>query len=532
MQRSASRANYLRGFKPSTITSADTADVEESAGVSRRPSVADLPSAVERRAKLATRSVDDLPSAAERRAKTAAPSVDELPSAAERRAMANASVAGHQPTVADSPLPESVAPDEALATPGRFTPEAVQTLADTGLPEALVESLVYKILFAEGNLTSRDVARAVALPGKVVNDVLSEMKMQQFAHFSDSAELGDFEYALTEAGRTRARLYMEECAYVGPAPVPLETYIKSVGAQGITTVQPKRADLERAFGDLLIDQNTFDRLGPAINSGRGLFLYGFPGNGKTSIAERITDCFGDSVWIPYAITCGGDLITLFDPQSHLIVDGGEPKGAQVDPRWVRIRRPTIVAGGELAMDALDLCHNHETGISEASLQLKSNTGTLVIDDFGRQRMRPIELLNRWIVPLEKRHDYLALSTGKKIRVPFDQLIIFSTNLEPKDLVDEAFLRRIPYKIQIVDPTEEEFRRLFDMMAPRLEVEIMPGAVDHLIERHYKAAGRPFRCCQPRDLLMQIRNNASYGGTKAVATARAFDLACGDYFAIM
>ncbi|HYD48710.1 MAG TPA: hypothetical protein VEB21_10200 [Terriglobales bacterium] len=413
-----------------------------------------------------------------------------------------------------------------------FRPKAPTTIKDTGLSDAVFESLVFKTLLAHGSLTSREVARQTSLPGKPVIDMLASLKMRQLAHYKDSAAMGDFEYALTEAGRMRARRYMDECAYVGPAPVTLESYIESVEAQGIGTVQPRQEDLERAFGDLLIDRKMFERLGPAINSGRGLFLYGYPGNGKTSIAERITDCFGDNVWIPYSIFTGGELITLFDPEIHDIVEHEVTPGSIPDPRWVLVRRPTIVVGGELTMSSLDLCPNHETKITEASMQLKSNTGTLVIDDFGRQRMSPIELLNRWIVPLEKRYDFLALANGKKIRVPFDQLIIFSTNLEPKDLVDEAFLRRIPYKINVVDPSEAEFRQLFEIMAPKLRVDIEPGAVDYLIERHYKAVHRPFRCCQPRDLLMQIRNHASYRGASAVATPESFDLACDNYFAMM
>ena len=412
-----------------------------------------------------------------------------------------------------------------------FRPRLPVALRETGLTDALIESLIFKTLLAAGNMTSRDMARATALPGKPVNEVLASMKMRQLAHYKDSAAMGDFEYALTDAGRLRARLYMTECAYVGPAPVPLEQYIESVQAQTITTVQPQQEDLERAFGDLLIDRRMFDRLGPAINSGRGLFLYGFPGNGKTSIAERITDCFGDAIWIPYAIFVAGELITLYDPQVHEIVDH-ENDEVPVDPRWIRVRRPTIVVGGELTMEALDLCYNPNTRITEASLQLKSNTGTLVIDDFGRQRMRPIELLNRWIVPLEKRYDFLALATGRKIQVPFDQLIIFSTNLEPKDLVDEAFLRRIPYKINVVDPTESEFRRLFSLIAPKLGVEVPESAVDYLIERYYRATGRPFRCCQPRDLLLQIRNRASYRAERPVVDRESIDMACENYFTVM
>jgi predicted ATPase with chaperone activity len=280
----------------------------------------------------------------------------------------------------------------------------------------------------------------------------------------------------------------------------------------------------------------FNILGPAISSGRGMFLYGHPGNGKTSIAERVTAAFQSCIWIPHAIFADGQIVKLYDPETHVRVDGRGLRSIklcdQEDPRWIQIRRPTVISGGELTMDALEIEYNPETKISEAPLQLKSNGGTLVIDDFGRQRMPVDELLNRWIVPLEKRHDYLSLATGKKIKVPFDQLIIFSTNLEPRDLVDEAFLRRIPYKINIGDPTEEEFRTLFEMFAARLHFDYRPEVVDYVIEKVYRAGNRPFRCCHPRDLLLQVRNMCLYHGTEPEMKPEYFDQAAFIYFSVM
>ncbi len=287
---------------------------------------------------------------------------------------------------------------------------------------------------------------------------------------------------------------------------------------------------------MLLNKRILDRLGPAINSGRGLFLYGAPGNGKTSIAERVTSAFGPYIWIPRAIVVDGEIIRMFDPVNHDEAPAEQREGLvndnKADARWVRIRRPTIVVGGELTMSALEVTSNTTTNICEAPLQLKSNCGILVIDDFGRQRMSTDELLNRWIVPLEKRYDYLNLPNGKKVQVPFDQLIIFSTNLQPRDLVDDAFLRRIPYKIDVTDPTEEEFRELFAMMAPRLGFQYNVEAIDYLIDTHYRPTNRPFRCCQPRDLLLQIRNHCLYQDQPPQMTPEHFDFAVANYFAIM
>jgi predicted ATPase with chaperone activity len=267
-----------------------------------------------------------------------------------------------------------------------------------------------------------------------------------------------------------------------------------------------------------------------------MFLFGSPGNGKTSIAERITQAFGTTIWVPRAIGIDGEIVRLYDPMNHVEVPLEPGKGLwdqrRIDKRWTRIRRPTIVAGGELTMAALEVSVSTTTGIGESPLQLKSNCGTLVIDDFGRQRMSIDDLLNRWIVPLETRSDFLNLPNGKRVKVPFDQLIIFSTNLEPRQLVDEAFLRRIPYKIEVVDPTEDEFRDLFVMMAPKLGVEYHREPVDHLIETHYRKAGRPFRFCQPRDLLLQVRNYCVYHKRPPVLTCEYLDLAVENYFAVM
>ncbi|MFQ5490301.1 MAG: AAA family ATPase [Phycisphaerae bacterium] len=430
-------------------------------------------------------------------------------------------------------MPETKLVERSVQTDS-FHPEEPETLDEAGISEAMLEALICKLLFSVGDETGRGIARSLGTPGKPTIELLARLKNHQYVYYRDSASMGDFRYALTEAGQERARKYIDDCSYVGPCPVPLDYYIESVSRQTIAREKPVRSDLDAAFNDLLLNEDMLNRLGPAINSGRGLFVYGAPGNGKTSIAERITDCFGTSIWVPHAIVVDGEIIKFYDPENHQLVPDDTPElfaEQKIDRRWIKIRRPTLVVGGELTMAALELQHNVYTKITEPSVQLKSNCGTLVIDDFGRQRMPPDELLNRWIVPLEKRYDYLSLSNGKKIQVPFDQLIIFSTNLEPRDLVDDAFLRRIPYKIHVRDPSEQEYRHLMKMMAAKASMAVNEDAIDHLIDTHYKKKGRGFRCCHPRDLIAQIVDRAAFDKSIPAMTTQAFDHAADNYFAI-
>ena len=421
---------------------------------------------------------------------------------------------------------------------GPFAPVEPATFEEAGLDPGIVESLILKYLMSVGSATGGEIAGELCLPPEPIIEYLAQLKQQQIVVHLKSASLSDFTYTLTDAGRDRARRYMLESMYVGPAPVPVEAYIESIAAQSITAKQPREDKLRNAFSDLLLSDEMFRVLGPAINSGRGMFLYGCPGNGKTSIAERITRCFGDEVYIPKCLVVDGLIIKLFDAAAHEEIPvkrNSIVRSDKVDQRWIKIRRPTIVAGGELTMDALEVQFNSVSKTCEAPLQMKSNTGTLLIDDFGRQRMPPIELLNRWIVPLEKRIDFLTLPNGKKIRMPFDQLIIFSTNLEPKELCDEAFLRRIPYKINVLDPTEDEFRQLFELVAPSIGIKLDSAAreaIEYLIETHYRKTGRPFRCCQPRDLLLQVRNRCLYLGDPLHLSPELFDCATSVYFTVM
>ncbi len=430
----------------------------------------------------------------------------------------------------------SAADDTVPMANGKWTPRQPDSMRSAGVTEAMLERLILKYLYHVGMGTTRGVANQVKLPFKLIEPHLRQLRADKHIDLVGTTATGDSQYVVTESGRDRGKRYTLECTYYGAAPVSLEAYVDSVAAQTIEGQIVTADALKQAFDGLIINTAMLNRLGPAINSGRGMFLFGEPGNGKTSIAERVTGAFGSTVWIPRAIAIDGDIIRIFDPSVHEEVveqhHGGLLDSQEIDGRWAQIKRPTVIAGGELTMDELEVTKNNQSNICEAPLQMKSNCGTLVIDDFGRQKMPVDVLLNRWIVPLEKRYDFLNLPSGKKIQVPFDQLIVFSTNLEPKDLVDGAFLRRIPYKIEVPDPSVDEFRELMGIMCRVMDFQPKEDAFDYLIDTHYKAVGRPYRLCQPRDLLLQVRNYCNFHQKPLEISAEAFDFAVDNYFAIM
>jgi predicted ATPase with chaperone activity len=416
----------------------------------------------------------------------------------------------------------------------RFVPPVVKTLEETGLTQILVEELIYKLLLAKGALTGRELSTDLCLHFSVVEPVLADLKNRLLLAHKSNSGMGDFTYMLTESGQEKAMIAREISAYCGAAPVPFEQYLQAVHAQSIRYEKPDSAVLTQAFQDLIFDTALFETIGPAINSGRGLFLYGEPGNGKTTIAEKLAQCFSNDIFIPQALTVEGQILQLYDPQNHVPASLDRPAAvliAKHDQRWVEIKRPVVMVGGELTMDALEIKYNPILRVSEAPLQMKANGGVFLIDDFGRQRISHIDLLNRWIVPLEKRMDFLVLPNGQKISVPFDELIIFSTNLDPKSLVDDAFLRRIPYKIHVQDPTREQFKQIFQKLCGKYDLEFNEAAFDYLVERHYQGK-RPFRGCQPRDILEQIMNSASYRREAPKMTEALLDLACRNYFSAM
>jgi predicted ATPase with chaperone activity len=440
----------------------------------------------------------------------------------------------HDPHDPDAELPtirlSGGAPRVGELPSAGFLPREPRNWEEVGIDSVWVEQIVLRYLAREGAAPGRQIAAELAIGTTLLNDVFEQLKLQKYVQVRGAGQAGDFVWQLTELGRTMAIESRKMSTYVGPVPVPFFQYVRGVQAQTLATIRPTQDDLARAFEDMTLSQSLIDALGPAIASGRALFLHGEPGNGKTSIAERITRSFGDTIWIPITLLIDGHIVKLYDPATHAHTPERSralSPSERPDRRWVRIERPTVIAGGELTLDMLEIQRNPTSGVCEAPLQLKANCGTLVIDDFGRQRIEPLTLLNRWIFPLERRIDYLRLPDGRKIPAPFDPLLVFSTNIEPATLVDEAFLRRIPYKVRVPDPTREEFARLTVELAGAMEVYLPPGSVQALLDRHFRT--RPMRFCHPRDLLQQIVDRARYLQEEAEATPAAWDQACANYF---
>ena len=415
-------------------------------------------------------------------------------------------------------------------------PPVPMSLRDTGLGVDQIERLLIKTLYT-GEATGLVIADRLRLPYPLLEPLVERMRAEQLVEVRGSTGSGSagYRYALTDAGRDRARQYFDASQYVGPAPVPLASYVAQMRALADARGYLDRERLRQGFSHLIVGDHVLEQLGPALNAGKALFLYGPPGNGKTVIAEGLGRTLGGDMYMPHAIDIDGHTVTMFDPINHESLETDEDTSSVIaaaaprDRRWVRIKRPVVMVGGELTLDMLDLAFNPLAKFYEAPIQLKANGGVFLVDDFGRQRIRPQDLLNRWIVPLESRIDYLTLHTGKKFQVPFDVLIVFATNLDPDSLADEAFLRRIPYKIPIGDPTVDQFSRIFEMNCERRNLRFHRVMVAYLQRRHYDPAGRAMRACHPRDLLDQVTALCRYRGIEPVITRELLDAACSSYF---
>jgi hypothetical protein len=429
-----------------------------------------------------------------------------------------------------------------LPHPNTYVPPVPTRWEDLGLDLAFLYDLILRTLFARGQLTGGELARALALPFGLLNPLLQNMRKQTLIDIvTQQGHAGDagFVYALKPPkGNEALAVAMEKTTYVGPAPVPYTDYVEVVLAQSIRRLVVTRRTIRQAFQDLVIADDLLNQIGPAINSAQSIFFFGYPGNGKSSIAERITRLMQDTIYIPHALEVQGQVIKLFDPVLHRPVqppsdlpetDSLLSPSTPADPRYVRIQRPTIIVGGELTLDMLDLRFNSSTRIYEAPLQMKANGGVFMIDDFGRQQVRPMDLLNRWIIPLEKHYDYLTTASGNKIGIPFDQLLIFSTNLDPHQLADEAFLRRIKFKIEVRNPDEHQYRQVWQLLCQTRRIPYDEEGINYLIDKWYRPYQRPFRMCHPRDLLEQMIAIAKYNMERLNFSPDLIDAACATYF---
>jgi predicted ATPase with chaperone activity len=419
---------------------------------------------------------------------------------------------------------------------GPRLPAAPKTVEETGLEMAFLVELAAKVLFVRGQSALADLCQHLRLPMTVLEGVLDFMRRDRLCEVvRRGAHDGDVHYQLTDAGRERAAGFMKRRGYAGPAPVSLPAYTKMIQAQSVAGLRVTQEQVRAAFRDLVVAPRLLDQVGAAMNSGRAMFLYGQAGTGKTFLAERLRRLLVGDIMVPHAIHVGGEVIQVFDPIVHVPIGdapvsaGGFERPVPSDLRWVRCHRPVVISGGELRLSMLDLDFDESTRFYQAPPHMKANNGIYVIDDLGRQQVSVRDLLNRWIVPLDRRNDYLSLRSGHKFEVPFDVLVVFSTNLKPSDLVDEAFLRRIGHKVRFSAMAEADYRSVFRNQCEEFGIEFREPVFARLLSDYHGPSGRPLLACYPRDLLAQVRDFARYEGVAPELTIEALDRAWHNYF---
>ena len=418
-----------------------------------------------------------------------------------------------------------------------YLPPSPRSIEETGLEPAFLAELMVKVIYYATELEGLRVAEELALPfSGVVEPILRQLKDENILEIKGggSSMAAQWRFQITHKGVEKAQDILQRNGYYGPAPVSINYYTDMVHRQRVSPDVTLK-EVKAAFSDMILNEMTLEKIGPAVNSAKSAFLYGPPGNGKTSICERMCSLLGGAIFVPYALEVGGQVIKLYDNYVHRPPQGIEKLNltdgelSRIDRRWVICERPIVIVGGELTLEMLDLTYNEAAKFYEAPFQVKSNGGMLLIDDFGRQKVRPTDLLNRWIVPLEKNIDFLTLHTGKKCEIPFDQFIVFSTNLDPSDLVDEAFLRRLRYKIEIEDPSVEEYIEIFKRTCAGKGVKYQSSMMKYLLENYYLKEQVAFRACHPRDLLDQVIDRAKYRKIKPQLTPELLDHAWKSYF---
>jgi len=408
------------------------------------------------------------------------------------------------------------------ATTRPTIPDRVEEL---GIPRSLVSDLILRYVWLHGSATLSALHQTLKLSFPVLESMFHQFRQQQLLEVKGMVG-NDYSFMLTGAGRDLASARNAICQYVGPAPVSMGEYQEVVQAQA-AHVRLSRESLRRAFQDLVLPDGLLDQLGPSLIGHQSLFLYGGTGNGKTSIAERILRIYQDTIVVPYAVEVDGHIITLFDPVVHRPVASSDDL---LDPRWVVCQRPCITVGGELSAAMLELRMDDDTRVFISPCQMKANNGILIIDDFGRQMLSPRELLNRWIVPLDRRVDYLTLASGMKFQVPFELMVVFSTNLDPRDLADEAFLRRIQTKVLVEAVTNEVFDQIFQRVVDGAQAPSDPDSAEYLRERCLASGARSLRACYPMDIFKLVKAISEYEGRQVRMSRANIDRAVSLYFA--